>query len=73
MKSYTPANKVATSTYYGSPEPTPIKQTLLQSADRQQTSTRPSPTKVSEPLPGFRRESVLQGMDMLRFGACQCH
>ena len=55
------------------PEPTPLQQTLLQSADRQQTSTRPSTTKVSEPLPGFRRESVLQGMDRLRIGACQCH
>jgi len=36
-----------------------MQQKLLQSADRQQTSTRPSSTKVSEPLPGFRRESVL--------------
>ena len=41
-------------------------------ADQQQTSARPCSTNVTEPLPGFRRESVLQGMDMLRCRACQC-
>jgi len=38
---------------------TPLQQAMLQPADRQLTSTRPSSTNVTGPMPGFRRESEL--------------
>jgi hypothetical protein len=53
IKSYTPANKVATSTYYSGQGPTPPRSKLpLQPADRQQYSTRPSSTSVPELVSG---------------------
>jgi hypothetical protein len=54
MKSYIPANKVATSTYYSGQGPTPPCNKLpLQPADRQQYSTRPPSTSVPELVSGF--------------------
>jgi len=54
MKSHTPANKVATSTYYRGQGPTPPCSKLpLLPADRQQYSTRPTSTSVPELVSGF--------------------
>lgn len=54
MKSYTPANKVATFTYYRGQGPTPQCSKLpLQPADRQQYRIRPSSTNVPELMSGF--------------------
>ena len=38
---------------------TPLQQAMLQPADWQLTSTRPSSTNVTGPMPGFRWESEL--------------
>jgi hypothetical protein len=40
-------------------ESTPLQQAMLQLADWQLTSTRPSSTNVTGPMSGFRRESEL--------------
>jgi hypothetical protein len=60
IKTYLPANKLATVAYSGGAGSIPLQGTPMQHAGQQKRSTRPPSTNVNGPMPEFRCVKILQ-------------
>lgn len=71
IRTYIPANKLATAAYYGGAGSIPSQGTPTQPAGQQKRNIRPHSTNVNGPMPRFRRVKLPQDVASVKAKAFQ--